>query len=110
MFSMGKRPKPKPFGFKPRYYDQAKEELELRLGRYDKDKATDPELTKARIRQGLKMRMRPESSNYNASSRKSNIRLVGIILVLTFVSVAILQSDKILRMIQVFSGGSNFIE
>lgn len=104
IFSFRKTPKPRPFGFKPRYYDQAKEELELRISRYDKSEKYDAELTKSRIKQGLKMRMRPETDTYQSSARRSNIRLLGIIVVLALAAIMLLKSDRILKIIQVFSG------
>ena len=102
IFSWGNRPKPKPFGFIPRYYDEAKEELEARLAKYG-DNADDAELLKTRIKSGLSRRSRSGGDSYRTASRKSNVRLLGIIGVLTLLTMLILRSDRILTIITALS-------
>lgn len=92
-FSLKSRTKPKPFGFVPRYYDEQKEEREQRLKRLDNP--NDIEISKDRIRSGLKSSYRGDSLLKKDLSRKSNLRLLYIIIILALVTVLILRSNSI---------------
>ncbi len=105
LFSFGKRVKPKPFGFVPRYYDKDKEDLEARLARYDKE-VDNVELMKARIRSRYRYHS-GEELTYSQSSRKSSIRLILIIFALSLAAYLILQSDGIIRMLESMEGGTS---
>ena len=54
----GNRVKPKSFGFVPRYYDPAKEELEERIKKYKptEDTSDNVENMKNRIKSGLRLK------------------------------------------------------
>jgi hypothetical protein len=93
----GRQIKPQGFGFKPRYYDEAKEDLEMRLGKH-KD-STDPEVMAARLR----ARFRSKgiyTGSYQNSSQTSNKRLVGIIAILGLIAVLIMKSQRFLDAVQ----------
>ncbi|MEZ4909724.1 MAG: hypothetical protein R2774_02565 [Saprospiraceae bacterium] len=105
--SFGKRPQPKEFGFKPRYYDPDKEDLKKRLERYKKsgDDAiyNDAEQIKERIKFGIHRKLYGGNTDVKKQEvRKSNLRLLYIIAVLLLVTYAILQSDKIANLIEIF--------
>ena len=52
-FGFGKRPKPRRFDYVPRFYDEAKEEMEERMKKYDDDMSQE-EKAKHRISSGLR--------------------------------------------------------
>jgi hypothetical protein len=103
--------KPVGFQFKPRYYDEAKEALEERLGKYrnpnSENKVQIDPVTKAKdnirgtFRNKQKGVFRP---NYSSESKKSNIRLIQIIAILMIIAYMVLKSDYILNFIQKISG------
>lgn len=95
--SMGKRPKPKPFGFIPRYYDEAKEEREMRLKQLQNP--DDIDAAQQRIRSGLRQSYRGDAQLRKELTRKSNIRLLYIIIALILVTVAFLNSEVITQFI-----------
>lgn len=98
-FGFGGKIKPRRFDFIPRYYDQAKDELESRLGKH-KDHHDKEAYVKERIRTGIRSRYAGDS-NYRAREvRKSNLRLLYIIIILFFVSYMILKSDKIVMLME----------
>ena len=104
--SFGRRPRPKEFGFKPRYYDPDKEDLEKRLEKYKKaDNNNDDanvEHLKERIRFGMHNKLYGNADIKKKEVRNSNLRLLYIIIVLIIITYAILQSDKIANLIEVF--------
>lgn len=101
----GSRIKPREFGFKPRFYDPVKEELEQRLSSYTQNyKSDDMETIKARVRRGLKAKSRGDVSEIKSQqNRQSNVRLVFIILFLLFISYLLLSSNKVLKLIESLS-------
>jgi hypothetical protein len=101
----GKRTKPKPFGFIPRYYDPAKEELQERLKKYDESTAEDSDFEnmKLRIKSGLKMKFYGDINERNISNKRSNLRLFYIIIVLLIASYVLLSSNKVIALINAFS-------
>jgi len=101
----GSKIKPREFGFKPRFYDPVKEELEQRLSPYKEDKKEeDINTIKDRIRRGFKAKSRIDSSELRSQqNRRSNIRLVMIIMFLLFLAYMLLSSNKMLRLIESLS-------
>ncbi len=101
----GSRMKPREFGFKPRYYDPIKEELDQRLSPYmEEDKKTDVDTIKDRIRRGLKAKSRTDQTQFNSEqNKKSNLRLVFIFFFLLFLAYLLLSSNKMLRLIESLS-------
>lgn len=104
LFNMGGGYKPKQFGFKPRYYDQDKEELQARLAKYDGE-MDNAELMKQRIKSGFKYSSGGDRASHRAASRKSNIRLFIIIVALGLAAIIILQSEGITNMMKALQGG-----
>jgi hypothetical protein len=103
MFSLGKRPKPKKFGFVPRYYDKDKEELEARLAKYDRE-TDSAELMKTRIKSGFQYNYRGSGASYREASKKSNFRLFIIIAIMVLIAVQVLKSDALLKLLEHFLG------
>lgn len=101
----GSRIKPREFGFKPRFYDPVREELEQRLSSYKSTKSSeDIDQVKDRIRRGLKSRSRGDVSELRSQqSKQSNIRLIMVIVFLFFLSYLLLSSNKVLRLIESLS-------
>jgi hypothetical protein len=104
LFGFGKRIKPKEFGFMPRYYDKDKEDLQARLAKYDRE-VDNAELMKARIRSRFKYHSGEGTPSYREASRKSNFRLVLIIMTLALAAYVILQSDGILNLLDSITNG-----
>lgn len=83
--SFFRTPKPKPFNYIPRYYDEQKEELEERIRNIEREMGVDKgEGYRPTIRRG-------QMSNYfrrkqRRVQKQSNIRLVIIILILLLIS------------------------
>jgi hypothetical protein len=103
IFGFGSKVKPKPFGYKPRYYDPDKEEMEARLAKYRKQ-ADSLNGMKERISTGLRRRAGKDAENiYQRESRKSNVRVLIILGLLIFATYLILKSDMILRMLEAFT-------
>lgn len=102
MFKLRYKPKHKTFDYKPMYYDQEKEELQLRLAKYkDNPDAEDVEKTKYNIRSGLRSSNTVGTNAYKkGAQRSSNMRLLAIIVILCFVVYMILQSDQIIKMME----------
>jgi hypothetical protein len=95
----GKRPQPRKFDFIPRFYDAQKEELEQRLAQYDESNR-DEEKAKNRIKSGLRNRYYGDAGYRDSEVKKSNLRLLYIIVILIFVSYLILRSDRLIRIIE----------
>lgn len=110
MFSFFKRPKPNGFAFQPRFYDQAKEEREMRLAKYRKQgedvSESKIEVTKDRIRSGFRSRSRTSYFSTKEQDRKSNFRILVIICILGLLAYMMLSSDKILNFVSMFSDNS----
>lgn len=101
-FGFGKRPKPRKFDFIPRYYDPQKEALEEKLSRY-KDDMSAEEKAKHRIKSGLRNKYYGDPQFRSSQVKKSNLRLVYIIIILIFVTYLILSSDRFIRLIEAIS-------
>lgn len=87
--NFGKRIKNRKFEYVPRHYDQEKEELEKRLGRY-KSAEGDPELTKERIRGSFRKKYRFEDDYTSKSQKRSNRILFGTLVVLLLITYVFL--------------------
>lgn len=103
MLNFNKSPKHKKFDYIPRFYDQAKEELQQRLVVHQKSELDDIDKSKLNIRRGLHRRANHYKKGYTASSRASNIRLFIIIMILIVICFFILKSEGILQFIEQFS-------
>lgn len=98
-FGFGGKLKPRKFDFIPRYYDEEKEELRNRLGKYEGDASKEEEV-KHRIKSGFRQKYYGDNSYRKRETRKSNLRLLYIMIVLFFVCYLILKSDKITQLMQ----------
>lgn len=98
-FGFGGKIKPRRFDFIPRYYDEAKDDLESRIEKYDGEQK-EQEKVKQRIKSGIRSKYNGDASYRSRESRKSNIRLLYVIIVLVFVTYMILKSDKIVQLIE----------
>jgi hypothetical protein len=101
---------PQGFVYKPRYYDEAKESLDERIGKY-KNSGNEPKAidrvhsAKDRIRGTFRNKQKGVfRTEHSKENRQSNIRLLQIIVILTIIAYLILRSDFILRFIQKISG------
>ncbi|MFZ1750539.1 MAG: hypothetical protein WAU01_10115 [Saprospiraceae bacterium] len=107
MFKLGfgKRPKPRTFGFIPRYYDPDKEELEERLNKYKTtgDEAKDIDNMKSRIKSGMRLKYYGDANYKSSLVRRSNFRLIYIIVILLFLGYLLMTSNKFLALIEAFS-------
>lgn len=101
-FGFGKRPKPRRFDYIPRYYDEAKEELQNRLDKYD-ESISKEEMAKHRIRSGLRNKYYADPAYRKGQVNKSNLRLVYIIIILFFVTYLIIKSERFVRIIESLS-------
>lgn len=82
-FRMSRLPKHKQYNYIPRYWDEAKEDLEMRLKRVDERKNGDPEALKAGISGGLRRRGFVKDTSFRRKQvANSNIRLVAILIML----------------------------
>lgn len=86
LFQFGKKIKHRRFDYMPRYYDPDKEELQRRLSRYNQN-ATDVDLSKERIRGGLRRKYRVSndySQNIRNRSNKILLFTIAALLLVTF--------------------------
>ena len=86
LFQFGKKIKHRQFDYMPRYYDPDKEELQRRLSRYNQN-ATDVDLSKERIRGGLRRKYRVSndySKNIRNRSNKILLFTIATLLLVTF--------------------------
>ncbi|NNE27366.1 MAG: hypothetical protein HKN09_11030 [Saprospiraceae bacterium] len=97
-FGFGKRPKPRRFDYIPRFYDEAKEELEDRIKSYSGE-LSEEDKAKHRISSGLRNKYYGDPKYRSRQVNKSNLRLVYIIIILFFVTYLILKSEGFLKMI-----------
>ncbi len=103
LFGFLKQPKPVGFDYKPRFYDQKKEEFQRRLREAQELKGDDPEVVKLRIRRSLQRK-----SSYLAGAQarqkqvlRSNLMLLVIIVVLIALTIAAIEI-YLPRIIQIF--------
>ena len=92
LFSFFKSPKPKQFGFKPRFYNEGEERRKELLERYSTENKENPDAMKARISSGFKSRGAVDRSYESNIRRKSNRRLL-IILIVLFLAAYLLLSE-----------------
>lgn len=85
-----KLPRNQKFDYKPRYYDPRKEELEERLKKIEESKSGDVEGIKNRIAGGFKRRYETDGSLRRSQVVRSNLYLLGIIVVLGFITYMML--------------------
>lgn len=94
-------PKHQKFNYIPRYYDAAKEDLHNRV-KAASGEASDSDVSKARIKAGLRRRYAGREIDTSAAVRKSNIRLFLIIAFLLIAGYMFLSSASLQRMIEAF--------
>lgn len=94
--------KPKPFGFIPRFYDEQKEERDNRLKAIDNP--DDIDVAKDRIKSGLRASYRGDVGYKKNQNKKSNMRLLYIIVTLALVTYFILRSTAITDFMEKISG------
>lgn len=101
----GKRVKPKSFGFIPRFYDPVKEERNERLAKYQEtdDASVQVDQLKSRIKSGMRQKFYGDPNIRSNVERRSNIRLLFIIITLFLISYVILKSDRFLSTLDVFT-------
>jgi hypothetical protein len=99
----GNRAKPRTFDYKPRFYDPAREELEARLKKYASPDGSNSavEDVKVRIRTGLQNKW--QKGNVRSQVRKSNLRLLYIILILASLAFILVSSNKITALVEGFT-------
>jgi len=103
MLSFGKRPKHKKFGYIPRFYDEEKDQLQQRIDQH-KGAVSDKDKVKQRISSGLRNRYVGDAAYKKASVKKSNLRILYILIILMFISYIILTSNRIQLFLETFSG------
>lgn len=109
--------KPKGFNYNPQYYDEAKEQLEEKLKRYNVNKSPEeaPDVDQiAKSKDNIRSTFRKKQNGVfkggtppasaTSQSRQSNIRLVRIIAILAIITYLILKSEFILNFVQKISG------
>lgn len=101
----GNRTKPRTFDFIPRYYDPAKEELEERINKYNNTSTPEGDLEnlKNRIRTNLRMKHYGNANVRSSMVKKSNVRLLYIIIILGIAAYLLLSSNKIIGLLEAFS-------
>ena len=101
----GKRVKPKTFDYIPRFYDPAKEELQERLKKYKDSDSPEVSLEhmKSRIKSGMRLKYYGDPTARSTANRQSNVRLILIMVALFLIAVVLLQSDKILSILDAFT-------
>ena len=104
-FGFGGKAKPKPFGFKPRFYDEAKEELQERINKYKaiENEELSVEKMQERIKSGLRIKAYGDPKARASAERQSTIRLFYIIIVLCLAAYVILSSNKIVTLLEALS-------
>ena len=80
--SLFRVPKHQQYEYKPRYWDQKKEELQERLDRIEQMKQGDTESAKARIAGGFQRGFEASGQGRKAGVLRSNLILLGIVVVL----------------------------
>lgn len=104
LFGKDKRHKPRGFGYIPRYYDAEKEERNNLLRRYASDGSKDvsTELLKERVKMGLKSRYGSQPGIARRAGRKTNLKVLGIVIILGVISYLYLRIESTFGFIQVF--------
>jgi hypothetical protein len=98
-FGFGKSIKPRRFDYAPRYYDEVKDELQERLGKY-KGNVQEEDKIKRRIKAGLRQKYNGDNTYRSQEVKKSNVRLLLVFLFLVAISYLLLKSNKISRLIE----------
>lgn len=93
IFKFTKVPKPKPFGYKPRFYDPEKEERDNRIARAQRIRGDGPEGVKTRLKGSFRRNFNTEAAGRKEQMRRSNFRLILIIAVLVLLTYFILNSN-----------------
>lgn len=101
-FGFGKRPKPRRFDYIPRFYDETKEELQERIKHYETEISAE-EMSKHRIRSGLRSKYGGDPAYRSSMVKKSNLRLVYIIFILMLITILILRSETFIKIIESLS-------
>ncbi len=81
-----KLPKHQQYEYKPRYWDPRKEELEERLKQIDAMKAGDAEAMKARLSVNFRKGYKNDPRFRSRQVLRSNLILLGVIVILVFLS------------------------
>ena len=81
-----KVPKHQRYEYKPRYWDQQKEELQERMDRVKRIQGDGADAMKARISSGLKRGYRGDQRLRKQRAMRSNMLLIGVIAVLVLLS------------------------
>lgn len=97
----GKRPKHKKFGYIPRFYDEEKERLQQTVDRHQGD-TSDADKVKERISAGLRHRYTGDEAYKKSHVKKSNLRIVYVLVILCFMTYLILTSDRIQMILETF--------
>ncbi len=96
MFSLLNRRKniqPRGFNYKPRSYDEDKEELRERIRRHKEANEGDKDAVKSRISQSFRERRHGKRSRaYKSAALRSNIILIAVIIGLCFFLYVFLQN------------------
>lgn len=82
LFSKRKNIKPKAFGYKPRYYDEEKEEREARIRERRADASTNPDAAKARIARTFREKRGGQNQALKGAAMRSNMILLAIVIAL----------------------------
>lgn len=91
LFNFFRVPRPQRYNYIPRYYDPVKEELEARLGRNQPDGDEDNiEQMKSRISHNFRRKQSVDNRYRRQQTRKSNIRLFVIVIMLLFLTYLVL--------------------
>jgi len=93
-FGFGKRMKPRKFDYIPRFYDEQKDQLDSRIDKYHGD-VTEGAKVKERIKSGLRSQYQGNAEYRSREVKRSNLRLLYIIVTLILVAFLILRTDKI---------------
>ena len=83
LFNFFNQTKHRRFEYIPRYYNPAKEELEKRLSKYQKEKPSGIEDMKINIRAGLRNRA-PGGSGFNL---RYSLLIMAILVILLFITI-----------------------
>jgi hypothetical protein len=83
-------PRAKDYGYKPRYYDERKEELKKRMKAIDQELALEEKMGREQYYSNIKGQMRGYMRQAKKQKRKSNIRLAIILTILFVIAYLIL--------------------
>lgn len=104
-FKFNSRVKNQKFKYIPRFYDPEKEALQERLEAYnDSGEIDKANLAKSRIRAGLRSKSGYSGQYRGELVKKSNLRLVMIILVLCMLTYLLLTSRSVGKLVETFLG------